>query len=1220
LALALALVLVALGVQLLPAVAAEAEAPPELFWEVPEDRIAGAEAGRLVNPRGVAADSATGSVYVADLENARINEFTAWGEFVQAWGWGVDDGSPELQKCTLASGCQQGLEGDGAGQLLRPLGIAVDSAGAVYVFERLNQRVTKYSPDGDFLLMFGGEVNKTTGANVCTSADVKAGDECGAGVEGTASGFFHNLGVGNFIAASPSGSILVGDKDRIQEFDANGIFKSEIPFQGELEALDEDSVFGLAVDPVSEDLYVSIGIEAYTLYRVSSDGTLKGEVKDTVQVGGEPKTFPVAPAGLAVDADGNLFVVDHRQTFGFDGPFEVLKFDPAGDCLICAVGFAKPDSLLIAGTKLMGLATSNACGIPGSDLYVTEFKGGESLAYLDAYGLAPQDTETCPPPKVAPSIEDQYATAVGTEDAVVRAQINPQFWTDTTYYVQYGTDACFESNWKVGCDLQPASPLVLTSKVTNSSIPTQPIELDGLQPDTSYHYRFVANSTGGGPVAGIGGTGSEVGESSTFRTFPEALPAKTNCVNQEVRLGGSVGLPDCRGYEMVSPIDKNGGDIETAKSIKAFPAALDVSSADGNMMTYSSSTAFADAISAPYASQYRAVRNPLTGWQTHALSPPRQGHFLAHGALAELDLQFKLFSSDLDQAWLMHEVEPPLDDCAVPGFINLYRRDNSEDTYEALTTIAPPTKEPDEYFPEVQGASSDGVRTFFRANDRLTSDAAAIDGFQIYEHVSEPGECGEIHLVSVLPDGTASNSASSVGTAAAGTDGFTFTEGREQLVTNAVSSDGLKIYWTAAGAGPGKIYLRLNGVETIPVSASSAQFWAAADDGSSAYYLEGENLIQFTLDEEKSTVIAPQVQGLLGASADGARAYFVSKKAIGGEGEEAQPNLYLVDEGAVSFVATLSPTDVSGSSSYSVDSPRLVSRLARASDDGNYLVFTSDAALTGHDSTDAISGLPDTQVYLFEAGTSRLLCVSCNLTGARPTGRVVVGLNNNEVGLAARIPPGKNQFHVPRVLSEDGSRLYFESLEPLVPRDGNGKMDVYQWQRASGQASCIEAGAELFDPHTEGCLSLISSGADPHDATLVDSTADARNVFIKTQASLLPQDPGRIDIYDARIEGGFAAEEDCKNPEGCGQIVIEDLWDPLKPGSLSGGSNPDLSKCKALQAKALKAAAKTAKLRSKVRRVGGAKAKRLKKQASRQQKKARRLAARARACYATGGS
>lgn len=1205
---------------------AGAEEVPELLWQVPADQAGGEEAGRLENPRSVGIDPNTGNVFVSDLQNSRIDEFTVWGEFVKAWGYGVDTGASKLEQCTAASGCQQGLEGEAPGQLSTPLGLAVDSNGAVYVYDRINARVTKYGPDGEFLLMFGGNVDKTTGAEVCTAADVEAGDECGAGEAGSGPGFFENETVGNFIAVNPADTVYVGDKGRIQEFNADGTFRREIPFTGELAALAGVSPWGLAVDPVSGDIYVSTNEKEAPIYRISEAGELVDEVEDTIQVNSATKTFPYVAAGIAVDAEGNLFAVDHDASIGFNGPFEVLKFSPTGECLICGQKFAQQDNKAF-GKGLMGLATSDACGIPGDDLYIPVFATFEGKSFLLSYGPAPQDVQNCPPPEVPPSITDQYAIDVGTEDAEVAARINPHFWSDTTYYLEYGPQACLDSGWTSGCSTEPLPPgEVLTSKVVNSPVATMPVVLEGLDPDTVYHYRFVAQSGGGGPVIGIGGTETTEGASSSFRTFPTPLSPQVDCTNQNFRLGASALLPDCRAYEMVSPVDKSGGDITTQKSLTSFPAELDLSSLDGDTATYSSSAVFADAVSSPYSSQYLARRDPLSGWETHAISPPREELFRPAGTAEqyELDVQYKLFSPDLSQAWLMQEADPPLDSCGVPHYINWYRRDNSSDGYEAITTKVPATKAPLEYFSEVQGASTDGTRTIFRANDKLPVDegpeAASISGYQLYEHVAEAGTCGKTRLVSVLPANTASTLPSSAGAAAVGTKEAHWIEARESLVHNAVSDDGEVVYWTAAPEGPGQLYVRTEGTTTTKVSAgTSARFWWAASDGSFAYYTEGEKLLRYSLASKTSSQVALGVVGLVGASEDANRAYFVSNKSIGGEGTNGQPNLYVFDEGGVTFIATLSASDISKGALASAANPNPVARLAQVHADGSEIVFVASQSLTGADNLDAASGLPDREVFLYEADSDELRCLSCSFTGARPSGRTLEGAGLR-VGYASRIPPWKNQFHRPRVISADGSRVFFESLERLVPRDRNKAQDVYMWTRAGDQAACEATGQELYNPAAGGCISLISSGTGTGDAEFVDSTPDASDVFFKTPESLVPQDPNRIDLYDARVGGGFpppAAPPQCPTAASCPSTVPTPANNP--PGSGSGTGNPDSSSCQALEAKSQKARSKAARLKRKAAKASGAKAAKLKHKAKKQQKLAKRLAAQARGCYSNLG-
>jgi hypothetical protein len=90
----------------------------------------------------------------------------------------------------------------------------------------------------------------------------------------------------------------------------------------------------------------------------------------------------------------------------------------------------------------------------------------------------------------------------------------------------------------------------------------------------------------------------------------------------------------------------------------------------------------------------------------------------------------------------------------------------------------------------------------------------------------------------------------------------------------------------------------------------------------------------------------------------------------------------------------------------------------------------------------------------------------------------------------------------------------------LVPRDTNGREDVYEWEAGSA-AECEADGAEAYVPSSGGCLSLISSGESSSDSEFLDADTSGANAFFNTNASLLPQDPGLFDVYDARIGGGF---------------------------------------------------------------------------------------------------
>ena len=130
----------------------------------------GTLAGEFIEPNGIAVDQKNGDVFIVDSNNRRVEKFSRDGVFMLAWGWGVADGRTHaLQTCRMK--CFAGFEGAGAGQLGFAEGVAVDndqlslSHRDVYVVDIGNHRVEKFTPAGEFLLMFGGEVNETAHKN-----------------------------------------------------------------------------------------------------------------------------------------------------------------------------------------------------------------------------------------------------------------------------------------------------------------------------------------------------------------------------------------------------------------------------------------------------------------------------------------------------------------------------------------------------------------------------------------------------------------------------------------------------------------------------------------------------------------------------------------------------------------------------------------------------------------------------------------------------------------------------------------------------------------------------------------------------------------------------------------------------------------------------------------------------------------------------------------------
>ena len=80
----------------------------------------------------------------------------------------------------------------------------------------------------------------------------------------------------------------------------------------------------------------------------------------------------------------------------------------------------------------------------------------------------------------------------------------------------------------------------------------------------------------------------------------------------------------------------------------------------------------------------------------------------------------------------------------------------------------------------------------------------------------------------------------------------------------------------------------------------------------------------------------------------------------------------------------------------------LTDMTSRVSPNGRYLAFMSERSLTGYENRDANSGEPDEEVFLYDASTGRLVCASCDPTGARPVGLRRAAANSTD---ARRLRP-----------------------------------------------------------------------------------------------------------------------------------------------------------------------------------------------------------------------
>jgi hypothetical protein len=1082
-----------------------------------------------------------------------------------------DGGNYEV--CEAGEACRAGQRGVKTGQS-NPFSVAVDSSHDVYVYDGLesssrneapNNRVEKFSSEGDFIYMLGGGVDLDTGEDVCTTA---SGDECGRGKKGGGTGEFNDAH--GSVAVGPGDDLYVNDGGRVQKFAASGAFIEAISLPGTdstslavdsagsiysaetaevrkygptgafLYGLPASNLGAIAVDG-SDRLYASdLNSGRFGISRYDATGSPEAvfySLKGSRATGLAPASggvytveenvlnlVPTPPPGPVVYPDlstiradpiGNVKATLHTEVNPEGNP-TTFHYQYVDQNSFDAHGWASSnvqsstESSSIGPDFTLHDAATQVTGLTPSTVYHFRVVATNSDAPAGITG--PEQTFKTEPPV---SFGPLWTTEVGNASAVLHAEVNPRGFAATGYF-EYVDDASYQvSGFSAASQVPaPSSPFDLGE---GEAFVEQSAEAAPLAPGTTYHYRLVASDHCKPSEPSVLCTFQS--DARTFHTFPPPEPSPTVCAgNRGFRQGLGEFLSDCRAWEMVSPIDKNGVNLEAAFRSDGFRAGLDQSALDGNEITFSAYRAFAEPEGAPYSSQYISGRTS-EGWKTKSISPPREGPSLLEGTEG-LDAQFKGFSSDLCSGWALQDTRPKLSAEAVTGYANLYRRDDCEPdagAYQASITATPTgSPAPPSVQPELEGFSADGSKTFFRVAAKLTSKSR-----QGIPQVYEVSGGGAPNPVCVLPSSSITLTGCTLGYMGNGGTGI------DTNLATAVSDDGSVAYWTDRPSVPreGPLYVRVNGSETFQVSAESASFWAAAADGSAAVYTINQKLFEYDLASKTSTLLAEGVIGFAGASRDLTQLYLVSVQPLAAGAEAGKLNLYRYAAGNFRLIAILASGDGQGLTNRpSPINERPGLRTSRVTPDGDHFVFMSQAALTGYDNADAATGQPDSEVYLYDAtangGAGLLRCVSCNPAGQRPEGQVWEIPQKENIRAAAFIPGWESGLYAPRVVADDGSRVFFTSFGPLTLHDSNEAQDVYEWEKA-GSGDCTEGGYG-YVASSGGCVTLISSGQSPQNSEFVDSTPSGGDVFFKTYSSLVSQDPGLLDLYDARVDGGFS--------------------------------------------------------------------------------------------------
>lgn len=1048
-------------------------------------------------PTSVAVDQDSGNIYVADSDNSRVNVYTGDGTFLRSFGWdvvqaGPGEGGIGFEICVAANGdvCKAGVPGAGVGQInaanfQRPT-IAISPAdgnpatGSVFLADPGNRRVDTYDLDGGGPASFGSATNFTSLSLLGVAVDSRGvvyvadgGAEIdrydSKGVNGGGVGFLPSIGV-----------------PPVRPMFSNGIVALEADPDSDGAGPDADSIYALYGSPGGESIIQQFG-------PLNPPGLSAPPVAaDAIHGEGAEFNFLV---GLGLDSStGRLFVATQYPRgpnyLGPEANHGVYVLDEAG-----GIPSASLDSISsVTATSAEIQATVNPNGPPDVAYQLEYSTDGIGWQQLPQVVLGSQETPQSleiplnPPPgglepstfyhvrlRVTKAFTPSVITAEKTFTTVaagpaaetigsplrtmttarLEGRVNPRK-TATTYHFEYGDAGPCSTN---ACTATPI-------RAAGSGGTFQPIseQVDDLEPNTTYHYRLVAENGVGSPA---------IGEDMTVSTRADEDPLSHG------RFPGPPGSD--RAFELVSLPNSGGNPV----------GPLNLRFADtGNRALYSilGGTPISDTGS--LYGFYFAERT-ASGWQTRSVSPPRSelvGSAWSEGHGPSDLSSFTLWNSDavagVATAWRLSATGLPsrVFDLSPP-------RQRSERSPRLAATESPrviaglsgggldpahptdPTKEnlydvtsgspelasllPDGSIPKcgiaeetTMGLSDDGSKLFF-----FSIDSSCSDTVRFYMRDLEKGETKPI-----------------TGTPISGGDC-----GSRYLMR---LTEEAAYFWTQS---------RLDPTDTAPAACSRANApdFAISPDGDIYRYTIADGSLKcltcvipgLDADVVGGQNVAPAV-----VAADGSRIYFrsVSQTPLVTGASTASGTTYRLNtqSGELRWL---------GAGISIEHNSRLVSP------DGAVAVFSSASP-----SLNPAGGLDNggkPQFYRYDDRDRSLVCVSCPQDGSPA---------------AASAPQSSDSDG-----SADGKIVAFGTPLPLVSKDQNTAgpgeeptvgTDVYEWR--DGRLFLISDGLTSWPRFTEPRVRDVSpSGRDLFFSAPAQYTADALDGYLR--------------LYDARIGGGF---------------------------------------------------------------------------------------------------
>ncbi len=1088
--------------------------------------------GPLDEPLGIAVDNSSkpseGSVYVAAAKGAgaSILKFTASGAEAD-----FEASAPYIKGNVIESA-------------KTPFGgtleaVTVDGEGNIYAVYGRREGVTETSKVYEFAA--SGEYIQSFGAD--SVPGIGGGPKAGDGFGGSVHAIAIDPVSGHIIVAVSGDDVANDDEGAVDEFDSSGHFLNQIS------GTEVESSHGVDVAShvrSAEGLSVDSGGDLYVLDNETLDHKFHEHAVDVYGPGAYLPSLKLNEASERTESSAVL----SGQVDPEARPLSDCHFEYVPQAQFEATGFAALSS------EEQTPCVPGAASIPSDSAYhhveahLTGLVSGTTYRYRlvaissGALGGSAASAPLAFTAPHAPRIGSSGANNISSTFVNLYASIDPS-GAQTSYRFEYVAQAGYEAlaadPYHAGASAPAEGEVAIGAGGSSGASYANVVQqVGGLEPGTTYHYRVVAQNSVDGKVE------VTAGPDGTFATLARVLP----------------GLPDNRAWELVTPAHKGGagdmfgdplvnGEFENARSDG-------YASQSGNGFLLETTTAFGP-FPATGANVYVFKRDPAKQeWAYTALASPSLGAQSTTSPLVFTPELSKIGFLDTSGSGVSETGTSFVSLIGAPGgpYTTLHVDLPAHDNETLGSHIAGASHDLGHVVLESQDRGLCAGAESQDPGSRLLCEWSG--GYEQVGGATVPA----LALVNVDSEGALLNRCGAElghGAEEGGAYGAVSTDGSRIVFTAPdpqARNDGPGC-WNGATANAPQVYVRQGG-ETVDASAPEegvsdptgrhpAVYVGASENGARVFFvteaeLTGEavllglhdpELYEYNSEDGKlarvsagqpgspSASAGAEVLTVPAISADGSTAYFTARGRLTTDapqpsGEEI--NLYRYDNkpangggAAVTYVGTVNDYDYPtvepkwGQSVRLGDSSGEVGLEQHAdwytTPDGRYLLFASGSELTGY-RTSGPCGLPATQsehnghcdeLYRYDALAGEhhepsIVCVSCNPSGAPPVSNALFGRSYLQGSTA---PPV-------RAISDDGSYVFFDTADALVPQDTNGTLDVYEWH--------------------DGAISLISSGKDLAPSYFLGMSPDGSNVFFGTHARLVAQDTDSDgDVYDARV-------------------------------------------------------------------------------------------------------